>query len=242
MSDATETPPPPEEPTMEIHKPKSVHSWREFLAEIGVVVIGVCIAIGLEQSVEWLHWQSEVSIARKALASEIADDDINFARRVAAARCLDRKLDRISQMIADIASGQQPRALVTRFNGMGSQVYDNDWQAERSSQILTHFPREELALMTRYYSELPGLINWQQQEGNAWTQLAILSDAPQKLSPGDLVQLRSNYHLARRFAYVVAFVAGRQLEISDRLGIKHASVTVGQNDDSCGSTGAQTKF
>lgn len=38
MSDATETPPPQEQP-MEIHKPKPVHNWRELLTEIGVVVI-----------------------------------------------------------------------------------------------------------------------------------------------------------------------------------------------------------
>jgi hypothetical protein len=27
---------------MEVHKPKLVHGWREFLTEIGVIVIGVC--------------------------------------------------------------------------------------------------------------------------------------------------------------------------------------------------------
>jgi hypothetical protein len=54
MSDATETPP-PEEPPVEIHKPKPVHSWRELLTEIGVVVIGVCIALAAEQTVEYFQ-------------------------------------------------------------------------------------------------------------------------------------------------------------------------------------------
>src|SRR6185437_9249744 len=44
-----QTPPPaPEETQVEIHKPKPVHNWREFLTEIGVVVIGVCIALAAE--------------------------------------------------------------------------------------------------------------------------------------------------------------------------------------------------
>jgi hypothetical protein len=30
---------------MEIHKPKPFHNWREFLAEIVVVVLGVLIAL-----------------------------------------------------------------------------------------------------------------------------------------------------------------------------------------------------
>ena len=38
----------PEDPPMEIHKPKPVHNWRELLTEIGVVVIGILIALSLE--------------------------------------------------------------------------------------------------------------------------------------------------------------------------------------------------
>jgi hypothetical protein len=38
-------PPTPQEPTMEIQKPTPIHNWRELLTEIGVVVIGVGIAL-----------------------------------------------------------------------------------------------------------------------------------------------------------------------------------------------------
>ncbi len=37
---------------MDIHKPKPVHSWREFATEIGIVVIGIAIALGGEQIIE----------------------------------------------------------------------------------------------------------------------------------------------------------------------------------------------
>jgi hypothetical protein len=35
---------------MHIHKPKPLHGIREFLSEIGVIVVGVLIALGLEQA------------------------------------------------------------------------------------------------------------------------------------------------------------------------------------------------
>ena len=60
---------------MEIHKPKPVHSWRELLTEIGVVVIGVAIALAAEQAVEWLHWQHRVADARAAILIEVRDDN-----------------------------------------------------------------------------------------------------------------------------------------------------------------------
>jgi homoserine O-acetyltransferase len=37
--------PAPEEKKMEIHKLKPVHNWRDFIKEIGTIVIGVCIAL-----------------------------------------------------------------------------------------------------------------------------------------------------------------------------------------------------
>ncbi|MDQ2764026.1 MAG: hypothetical protein M3Y22_11270 [Pseudomonadota bacterium] len=47
--------PTPEEPAVDIHKPKPVHSWREFLSEIGIVVCGIVIALTGEQVVEQIH-------------------------------------------------------------------------------------------------------------------------------------------------------------------------------------------
>jgi hypothetical protein len=41
---------------MEVHKPKAVHGWREFLREYGVIVICVITALGAEQAAEALHW------------------------------------------------------------------------------------------------------------------------------------------------------------------------------------------
>jgi hypothetical protein len=45
--------PPPQDPPMDIHKPKPVHSWRELLTEVGVIVIGVSIALAGGQTMEW---------------------------------------------------------------------------------------------------------------------------------------------------------------------------------------------
>ena len=51
---------------MDIHKPGPIQNWRDLLKEVGVIVLGVSIALGAEQAVEWLHWRSEVTAARAA--------------------------------------------------------------------------------------------------------------------------------------------------------------------------------
>ena len=36
---------------MDIHKPKPIRNWREFLKEVGIIVLGVSIALAGEQAV-----------------------------------------------------------------------------------------------------------------------------------------------------------------------------------------------
>ena len=43
---------------MEIHKPNPIHNFREFLKEVGIIVLGVLIALGAEQTVEALPTRS----------------------------------------------------------------------------------------------------------------------------------------------------------------------------------------
>jgi hypothetical protein len=79
---------------MDIHKPKPWHGVREFLKEFAIIVLGVFVALGAEQTAEGLHRQAEVREARDALHAEIADDmmwaQFNQRREVCGARELER--------------------------------------------------------------------------------------------------------------------------------------------------------
>ena len=69
---------------MEIHKPKPWHGWREFLREVGTIVLGVLIAIAAEQAVEALHHRHMVGHGEEALRDNFSRFvDPSLARRVA---------------------------------------------------------------------------------------------------------------------------------------------------------------
>lgn len=53
---------------MHFHLPKPQHGWREFIGEVGVIVLGVLIALSAEQIVETLHWRSQIRHGRDDLA------------------------------------------------------------------------------------------------------------------------------------------------------------------------------
>ena len=57
---------------MEVHPPDhAIHSWRDFFIHIATIVVGLLIAIGLEQSVEWLHHRHLLAEAREQLRQEL---------------------------------------------------------------------------------------------------------------------------------------------------------------------------
>jgi hypothetical protein len=58
------------EEAMHLHRPKPLHGWREISLEIGVIVVGIIIAIGLEQTVELVHHGQQ----RAQLADELRKD------------------------------------------------------------------------------------------------------------------------------------------------------------------------
>src|SRR3954471_18215516 len=87
---------------MDIHKPKPWGGWRELLKEIGTIVVGVLIALGAEQAVEWAHWQGEVRDGRERLREEISFDQRVYLHRVGVASCVAKNLTDLTAVIANV--------------------------------------------------------------------------------------------------------------------------------------------
>jgi hypothetical protein len=204
---------------MEIHKPKPVRSWRELLTEIGIIVLSVCIALAAEQSVEWWHWQGEVSAARTALVAEIAANNRDFAMAVAAAPCMDRQIHEAEEILAAIGAGKSPSSFTAFHHNFGYLLSDSEWQSERSSQVLTHFPRGELASLSRYYMQVPDFKAWLGPITQTWVNLSILRHPPAKLEPDTIARLRTDIDSARYMQSIVLLNSLRMLNVSDRLGL-----------------------
>jgi len=69
---------------MHLHLPKPLHGWREFVGEVGIIVLGVLIALGAEQVIENLHWRNEVNQTREALDAELGHNFATLDRCVSA--------------------------------------------------------------------------------------------------------------------------------------------------------------
>src|SRR5665213_4185862 len=93
---------------MDIHKPKPWHGGPEFLKEIGTIVIGVLIALGAEQGVEWLHWRYLAAQAEADLNAGLQRDLIRASEWYALEPCHESRVAELSRALT--AAGPQWRA------------------------------------------------------------------------------------------------------------------------------------
>jgi hypothetical protein len=125
---------------VEIHRPKVVKNWRDFSKEVGIIVIGVLIALAGEEAVQSLTWRHEVSIVRDSLNDELADDLFAAQERVKITDCQRRTLDALDEL-ADTSHGalviRNPP--VTRNRVWGSAA----WDAAVASGTVAHMDHDE---------------------------------------------------------------------------------------------------
>jgi hypothetical protein len=84
---------------MHFHLPKPLHGWREFAGEVGIIVLGVLIALGAEQVIQSVHWRSEVKQTRTALDAELAHNLAAFDGRMSIEPCAQARLDELNAVL-----------------------------------------------------------------------------------------------------------------------------------------------
>jgi hypothetical protein len=59
------------QPMLDVHPAHhAANSWKEFLTHIATIVLGLCIAVGIEQTVEYFHHRHQIIRTREALRAE----------------------------------------------------------------------------------------------------------------------------------------------------------------------------
>ena len=96
---------------MHIHLPQPLHGWRTFIGEVGIIVIGVLIALGAEQLVQWFHGREDVAQLRAALKGELADDRARWEYMSSANSCTLKRLDALNKWVATAPMAHGSRTL-----------------------------------------------------------------------------------------------------------------------------------
>lgn len=182
---------------MEMHKPKPIHNWREFVKEYVIIVIGVLTALAAEQAVEWWHWRGRVALARQQIADEVAYDMYAATMRVRIASCVERRLDALSLVLDGAAkSGNLPPVgdismppLTTWSTGV--------WDSVVASQTAPHFPSQQLELLSAVNKYVRNMEEGSRQEVDDWKALYPMVGPGRRLDSLSEAALRQALSRAR---------------------------------------------
>lgn len=190
---------------MHVHLPKGFHGWREFAKEVGIIVLGVLIALGFEQLVQMWHWRQEARMTRQELTSELSYDALFAGERVAIEECL---RDRIKDLTAKLnnAGGHwtadpmvfgKPRKPIGG-NGLVSAIpmayraprrpfLSDGWDTAKSSAVLDHMSRDDVHDFEFTYKGVGEIRTVEDEESTLEPELSFLS-FDQTLNPQSRVQ------------------------------------------------------
>ncbi len=156
---------------LEIHRPKAPHSFREFLSEVGVIVVGIAIALLGEQAVEALHWRHEVSEARRSLNVEVGHDLDVLDYLIAGEPCVERRLAEAGGALG--APGAPPLR-----RPMGQPQFPNmpteAWDVALASGAVAHMPAKTAQTYRVIYGNLAWIKARVDEERTDWAKLSVL--------------------------------------------------------------------
>ncbi len=203
---------------MDIHKPKPWHGWRELLKEVGTIVIGVLIALGAEQSVEWVHRQSEIGEAREAIRHELALNLAYLRSRDATRGCIERRLGEV-QAILD---GARLDGAFRRPGWVGRPQFWSietlRWDAASQSGRAALLPPKEIANYGSVYTQLRLVMTEMAIEQGDWARLRSLENL-QRLPSQGVYDMNLILNDARYRAWRIALITSQEFADASPLRI-----------------------
>ena len=181
---------------MKFHLPRPLHGWRQFAGEVGIIVLGVLLALGAQQFAESIQQRSDAADARRAVRGELEVNLSRLTSRAAQKHCVENRMEEI-QALLDKA-GKDPS--ITTPGWVGRPQYWSmqtvRWDAISQGGRAALLPADELADYGLLYSWMSNINGVMTKEQADWARLRTLEHMS-SLSPQMIFDLNATLQDAR---------------------------------------------
>ena len=137
---------------LDVHPPHHpTHSWRDFFIHIATIVVGLLLAVGLEQTVELIHHHREVVTIRRELAIE---DTKNIKIFHNDEGYLDSTRQRVQAYLAILRHSlatKTPPPTILNIDPDYDDFQDAVFKAADRTGVLALMPQDEVAYVSDRY-------------------------------------------------------------------------------------------
>lgn len=157
---------------LDVHPPhEAAHTWKDFLIHIATIVVGLVIAVGLEQTVEYFHHRHEIAATREDLRLERIENRSRMAEYVVNFRWESALLK--NDMLVLTTLQQHPGTPADKLPGVlvwsmrRSQFAHAAWDTAQQSGVLALMPQDEVTDDQTLYHALDDISNANEDEWHA---------------------------------------------------------------------------
>jgi hypothetical protein len=203
--------------SVNIELPRPLGGWRVFFGEVGVIVLGVVVALGAQQVAQDLQMQGDVSAFRKTIDREIAFNAYVYDVRARQESCLTGQLDALDAWLERARNGDVVPPLAAA-GPVTFSYYRSAWD-NRNANVFAHLPDQTRQKYGEFYDELANNTHQSNLEADAWRDLAPYVE-PGALSLDDRRKIRSTLSEARALAGKIVGNIAFSGEIASELGVR----------------------
>ena len=125
--------------------------WRKFLREVGIIVLGVLIALGIGEIADDLRWRSRTADSNAAMNVELARAAGVFEERALLQPCLNKRIDEVGRLIRAARAGRS----LPNINSIGGGFYPPLATAAGEESVasgtILHLSAERRAMLSVQY-------------------------------------------------------------------------------------------
>jgi hypothetical protein len=168
---------------MDLHPPGGpVRSLKDFLVHLGIVTLGILIALGLEQLVEAHHRANLAKIAVAGFRKELAYNESAVKDVLARMPELHGKIDSaIALLSSEPSSGTRQEPIA--YPGITLDIVSTaSWETAIATQALNELPFDAVARYAQAYGTLRLFVDTERSGLNMWQDLRRFGADPAGLS------------------------------------------------------------
>jgi hypothetical protein len=198
---------------MEMHPLASApHSFKELGIHIGIVTVGILIALSLEGVRESIHEHGLVREARASFRLEIEPDIRQMTLELA-------KVDEINHathaVIADLPELEKdPAQLKQRVDGLMTSGYtltSSSWEGALSSGALSHMRADEVSRYAGFDYDVRFYANLEDQALTQEIALHSYVDSRHTFGPQEMVEVESKLRSFEALTQVMTHLGGESI-------------------------------
>ena len=209
------------------------NGWRAVVWELGIVTLGVLIALAAQQWVEDRTWRQKAGDARLALREELRATHFRAVEWRVVEPCIQAQLDRLEQRVLTTGNRLEPaptfRDRFGRFNlrAPGRNYINSVWTSVIDEGVSSHLRSDERQGLATQYHESDFMGELGRQLRSKVTRLMSLSK-PLELDPAIRLSLLQTIDQVRGDASDMAVIASNLVGRSDRLNVSPWSAEIGR--------------